>query len=146
VIRAKEKPARRTTKKPERAESGNVIDLMAVLQHGPFTVIEHDARDRTRVRFHHGFANDREGLLAHLVVRHQGMRRVVPDPAYRIGWHETVYVDRAGAFERDSKERSEPSNRAPMPTSQYSNCGTEASLCETATAIPPTPSAGWLLS
>src|SRR5438270_9543335 len=30
------------------------------------------------------------------------MRLVVPDPADRIGWHETAYVDRAGAFERDS--------------------------------------------
>ena len=32
------------------------------------------------------------------------MRRVVPDPADRIGWHETVDVDRAGAFERNSIE------------------------------------------
>ena len=61
-----------------------------------------DARDRTRVRFRHGFADNREGLLAHLVVRYQVMRLVVPDPADRIGWHETVDVDGAGAFERDS--------------------------------------------
>ena len=32
------------------------------------------------------------------------MRLVVPDPADRIGWHETVDVDRAGAFKRNSIE------------------------------------------
>src|SRR6202040_1800465 len=34
------------------------------------------------------------------------------------------------------KERSEPSNPAPTPTSRCSNCATEPSLCETATTIP----------
>jgi hypothetical protein len=43
----------------------------------------------------------REGFLAHFIVRDQVMRRVIPDPADRIGRHKTVDVDSAGAFERD---------------------------------------------
>src|SRR5438270_1451389 len=37
-------------------------------------------------------------------------------------------------------------NPAPTPTSPCSNCATEPSLCETPTAIPSTPNAGWLIS
>src|SRR3954469_24330264 len=41
---------------------------------------------------------------AHLVVRDQVMRRVVPDPADRTGRHTAVDIDRARAFQREGLE------------------------------------------
>src|SRR5690606_31477021 len=50
----------------------------------------------------HGFADDAEGFLAHLVIRHKIIGLVVPYPLDRICGHELLYVDRARAFEADS--------------------------------------------
>src|SRR5262249_26132969 len=51
-------------------------------------MIEHYARDRPGIRFHHCFPDHREGFLAKLIVGDQEMGRVVPDPADRIGRQE----------------------------------------------------------
>ena len=79
--------------------------------HGAFAAIENQPRDADRVGRRHGVADDREGLLADRIVRHQIVRPVVPDPADRIARHEHVDVDGAGALQSDRVRAPRP--RAP---------------------------------
>ena len=79
--------------------------LAARLQHHrPLAARQHQPRNADRVGRLHRLADHREGLLRDLVVGHEVIGRVVPDPLDAVGRHELLDVDRARALEPDRLE------------------------------------------
>src|SRR3546814_772988 len=73
-------------------------------QHRALAARQHEARDADGFGRRHGLTDDGEGLLGDLVVGHQVVGRVVPDPVDRRGGDELVDVDGARALEADRLE------------------------------------------
>ena len=63
--------------------------------------MEGDAGNTGDAALAHGFANDRESLLADFVVRRNEIAVIEIDRINVRFWHETFYIDRVAAFDLD---------------------------------------------